>query len=199
MSSISTDCTPEDYIPLTSKHHYDILPREANYQSNAMSNPINSQQKYAFRSNSPASTFDFGKQLGKRLQAGSIIALIGELGCGKTLFTRGICVGLSVPERQVNSPTFAFVNEYLGRLPVFHIDLYRLNTIDEEFEIGLLDYLAKVGSGVIVLEWAEKALSLLPDDYLQVQFEVISSRKRQLILVDFGGKFIRLIKEFGDQ
>ena len=164
-----------------------------------MSNSINIQQKYAFRSNSPASTFNFGKQLGERLQAGSIIALTGELGCGKTLFTRGICVGLGVPERYVNSPTFAFVNEYLGRLPVFHIDLYRLNTIDEEFEIGMLDYLAKVGSGVIVLEWAEKALVLLPNDYLQVQFEVLSARRRQLTLVGFGEKSGSLLRELGDQ
>jgi tRNA threonylcarbamoyladenosine biosynthesis protein TsaE len=164
-----------------------------------MSNSINIQRKYAFRSSSPASTFNFGKQLGERLQSGSIIALIGELGCGKTLFTRGICVGLGVPERYVNSPTFAFVNEYLGRLPVFHIDLYRLNTIDEEFEIGLLDYLAKVGSGVIVLEWAEKALAFLPNDYLQVQFEVLSARRRQLALVGFGKKSCSLLEGFGRQ
>ncbi|HUU65049.1 MAG TPA: tRNA (adenosine(37)-N6)-threonylcarbamoyltransferase complex ATPase subunit type 1 TsaE [Dehalococcoidales bacterium] len=164
-----------------------------------MSNSINIRQKYAFRSNSPASTFNFGKQLGERLKTGSIIALIGELGCGKTLFTRGICVGLGVPERRVNSPTFAFVNEYLGRLPVFHIDLYRLNTIDEEFEIGLLDYLAKADSGVVVLEWAEKALVLLPNDYLQVQFEVLSARRRQLTLVGFGKKSSSLLRELGDQ
>jgi len=164
-----------------------------------MPNSINIQQKYVFRSNSPTSTFNFGRQLGKRLQSGSIIALIGELGCGKTLFTRGICVGLGVPERYVNSPTFAFVNEYLGRLPVFHIDLYRLNTIDEEFEIGLLDYLAKVGSGVIILEWAEKALALFPNDYLQVQFEVLSARRRQLTLVGFGKKSGSLLRELGDQ
>ena len=157
------------------------------------------QQKYVFVSSSPANTFSFAKRLGERLKAGSIIALIGELGCGKTLFTRGICVGLGVPERYVNSPTFAFVNEYLGRLPVFHIDLYRLNTIDEEFEIGILDYLAKADSGVMVLEWAEKALVLLPNDYLQVQFEVLSARRRQLTLVGFGDKSGSLLKELGDQ
>ena len=118
-----------------------------------MSYPLNIQQKYVFLSNSPAITFNFGRRLGERLKAGSIIALIGELGCGKTLFTRGICVGLGVPERYVSSPTFIFVNEYRGgRLPVFHIDLYRLDTIAEEFEIGILDYLAKADSGVIVVE-----------------------------------------------
>jgi tRNA threonylcarbamoyladenosine biosynthesis protein TsaE len=162
-----------------------------------MSDSPEIRQQYKFLSSSPASTFGFGKRVGERLKAGSIIALIGELGCGKTLFTRGICAGLGVPERQVNSPTFAFVNEYQGRLPVAHIDLYRLNTVDEEFEIGILDYLARADSGVMVLEWAEKALALLPDDYLQVQFEVLSARKRQLTLVGFGEKFGSLFEELG--
>ena len=101
-----------------------------------------------FFSNSPAATSDLGKRMGEQLKAGSIIALIGELGCGKTLFTRGICAGLGVPLKQVNSPTFVFVNEYYGKLPVFHMDLYRLGEIAEGFEIGILDYLARVGSGV---------------------------------------------------
>jgi tRNA threonylcarbamoyladenosine biosynthesis protein TsaE len=164
-----------------------------------MSYPLNIQQKYVFLSNSPATTFSFGKRVGERLKAGSIIALIGELGCGKTLFTRGICVGLGVLERYVSSPTFIFVNEYRGRLPVFHIDLYRLDTIAEEFEIGILDYLAKADSGVIVVEWAEKILSLLPDNYLQVHFQVLSARRRQLELVSFGERFDSLLGEVGNQ
>ncbi len=164
-----------------------------------MSYPLNIQQKYVFLSNSPATTFSFGKRVGERLKAGSIIALIGELGCGKTLFTRGICVGLGVLERYVSSPTFIFVNEYRGRLPVFHIDLYRLDTIAEEFEIGILDYLAKADSGVIVVEWAEKILSLLPDNYLQVHFQVLSARRRQLELVSFGERFDGLLGEVGNQ
>jgi len=164
-----------------------------------MSYPLNIQQKYVFLSNSPATTFSFGKRVGERLKAGSIIALIGELGCGKTLLTRGICVGLGVSERYVSSPTFIFVNEYRGRLPVFHIDLYRLDTIAEEFEIGILDYLAKADSGVIVVEWAEKILSLLPDNYLQVHFQVLSARRRQLELVSFGGRFDGLLREVGNQ
>ena len=154
---------------------------------------------YVFLSNSSAATYGFGKRVGEKLKAGSIIALIGELGCGKTLFTRGICVGLGVPSRYVNSPTFVFVNEYLGRLPVFHMDLYRLDTITEEFEIGILDYLAKADSGIIVVEWAEKILSLLPDNYLQVQFQVLSAWRRQLVLVAFGEKFGNLLKGLGEQ
>ena len=155
--------------------------------------------RYIFLSNSPASTFNFGKRVGKRLKAGSILALIGELGCGKTLLTRGICFGLDVPIRHVNSPTFVFVNEYFGRLPVFHVDLYRLGDIVEGFEIGILDYLAKAESGVIIVEWAEKILSLLPDNYLQVQFHVLSARKRQIVLSGFGERFGSLLGELGKQ
>ena len=150
---------------------------------------------YIFLSSSPATTFNFGKRLGKRLAAGSIIALIGELGCGKTLFTRGICAGLDVPIKQVSSPTFIIVNEYLGKLPVFHLDLYRLGGIAEGFEIGILDYLARAEAGVLIVEWAEKILSILPKGYLEVQFQVLSARKRQLDLSGFGEKVSSLLKE----
>ena len=136
-----------------------------------------------------------GKKIGERLEMGSVIALIGELGCGKTLMTRGICMGLGVPERLVNSPTFAFVNEYHGRLPVFHIDLYRLDTLTEELGIGMLDYLKRGASGVIIVEWAEKMRSLLPESYLQVEFEVLTARKRRLILTGIGDKFTHLLEE----
>ena len=155
--------------------------------------------RYLFLSNSPAATSGLGKRMGERLKAGSVIALMGELGCGKTLLTRGICAGLGVPLRQVNSPTFVFVNEYLGKLPVFHMDLYRLGEIAEGFEIGILDYLARAESGVIVVEWAEKILSLLPDDHLKVQFQVFSARKRQIVFSALGDRFSSLLKELGGQ
>ena len=155
--------------------------------------------KHIFLSNSPAATFSLGRRLGGKLQAGSLVALMGELGCGKTLFTRGICAGLGVPGRQVNSPTFVFVNEYLGRLPIFHIDVYRLGEIAEGFDIGILDYLARADSAVVVVEWAEKVLSLLPDDYLLVRFQGLSARKRQLEFSGFGEKFNGLLVELGDR
>ena len=102
-----------------------------------------------------------------------------------------------MPLRQVNSPTFVLVNEYQGKLPVFHMDLYRLGEIAEGFEIGLLDYLARAESGLIVVEWAEKVLSLLPDDHLEVHFQVLSARKRQIVLSARGRKFNSLFKELG--
>ena len=153
--------------------------------------------RYIFFSNGPNATSGLGKRMGEHLKAGSVIALIGELGCGKTLFTRGICAGLGVPIRQVNSPTFVFVNEYYGKLPVFHMDLYRMGEIAEGFEIGILDYLARTGSGVMVVEWSEKILSLLPDDHLKVEFNIVSARKREIVLSAYGDRFSSLLRELG--
>lgn len=147
-----------------------------------------------FLSDSPEETFRYGKRLGKKLEAGSIIALIGELGCGKTLFTRGICEGVGVFERYVSSPTFAFVNEYAGKLPVFHMDLYRLNTTDELFELGILDYLRRVETGIMVVEWAEKIIGILPEDYLKIEFRVLSLNSRRLELESVGGRFDKYLE-----
>ena len=153
--------------------------------------------KYVVSSDSPSATFNLGKRLGKQLGPGSIVALMGELGCGKTLFTRGICAGLSVPERQVNSPSYVLVNEYQGKLPIFHMDLYRLEDIGDGFDIGILDYLARAEAGVMVVEWAEKVLSLLPAEHIEVQIQVRSPRKRQLIFTGFGKRFGSLLRELG--
>lgn len=151
--------------------------------------------KYEFFSSSPAATLSLGKRIGERLPQGSVIALTGELGCGKTLLTRGICDGLGVPLRQVNSPTFVLVNEYRGRLPVFHIDLYRLSGIDDGFEIGIMDYFSRAASGVMIIEWAEKMNSLLPDDLLKVEFDIISARKRRIVFSSSAGRFAAIFKE----
>ena len=144
---------------------------------------------FTYYSQNPADTQSLGERLGKCLKPGIVMALIGELGCGKTLLTRGICAGLKVPLRQVNSPTFVLVNEYRGRLPVYHMDLYRLGDIDEIVDIGLLDYLRRTESGVMIIEWAEKVLDLLPDDHLKIEIEILSTRKRQLSFSAVGIKY----------
>ncbi len=141
---------------------------------------------------------NFGKRLGKKMEAGTLLALTGELGCGKTLLTRGICAGLDVPVRYVNSPTFVFVNEYRGgKCTVYHMDLYRLEDIEEGFGIGILDYLARMESGIIIVEWAEKILSLLPENRLNIQFEVLSQKERQLALSGCEERYEKLFRELG--
>ena len=152
-------------------------------------------QRRLFLTSSPSATQDLGKRIGEKLSPGSVIALIGELGCGKTCFTKGLCAGLGIPKRYVNSPTFTFVNEYKGRLPVFHLDLYRVESVVMSLEVGVLDYLLQAESGVAVIEWAEKILPLLSDSYLTVNFSVPSSKKREIMLVGFGEGFCKLLGE----
>jgi tRNA threonylcarbamoyladenosine biosynthesis protein TsaE len=137
--------------------------------------------KYNFLSDSPDATLSLGKKIGGKLVPGSIIALTGELGCGKTLFTRGICIGLGVPERHVNSPTFVLVNEYKGRMPVFHLDMYQMNTPADAVELGITDYLARARAGVMIIEWAERIFSVLPPDILNVNFTVLSEQQRRIV------------------
>ena len=155
-------------------------------------------EKRLFITTSPSATQDLGKRIGEKLSPGSVVALIGELGCGKTCFAKGLCSGLGIPKREVNSPSFTYVNEYKGRLPVFHADLYRAEDMVTSLEVGVLDYLLQAESGVAVIEWAERILSLLPDSYLQVNFSVLSSKKRQLTLVGYGERFGRLLGELGE-
>ena len=152
-------------------------------------------KQFIFHSNSPAATTEFGEKIGRQINEGSVIGLTGELGCGKTLLTRGICAGLGVPLRQVNSPTFIMINEYRGRLPVFHLDMYQIGTEAEVIELGITDYLVRAKSGVMIIEWAEKIVSLLPDDLLSINFEVVSARKRRLELTTIDDRFEDLFKE----
>jgi tRNA threonylcarbamoyladenosine biosynthesis protein TsaE len=151
--------------------------------------------EYLFISHSPAATSSLGKKTGGLLETGAVIGLIGELGCGKTLLTRGICAGLDVPLRQVNSPTFVLVNEYQGRLPVFHLDLYRIGSEADGVELGIADYLRRAASGVIIIEWAEKIMSLLSYDILKVEFEILSARKRRIVFRSAAKRYAGLFRE----
>ena len=124
-------------------------------------------------------TIAAGARLAKKLKRGDVVALIGELGAGKTVFTKGIAGGLGVKDaRYVNSPTFVIIKEYKGRLPLYHFDLYRLDessVIDaENFE----EYF--YGDGVSVIEWADKARGLLPKKYFEVKLSVTGENKRKI-------------------
>lgn len=107
-----------------------------------------------------------GVRLGQLIQPGAVIAYTGDLGAGKTAFTRGMARGLGIPDR-VTSPTFTIVNEYEGgRLPLFHFDMYRLGSSDELFDIGWEDYLAR--GGVCAVEWSENVDDALDEDAIRV-------------------------------
>lgn len=127
------------------------------------------RESKSFVMRSPEETEEFGERLAEGLSAGSVVALCGELGAGKTVLAKGIARGLGV-EGYLKSPSFTIVNEYgEGRIPLYHIDLYRLaqGEIDEgEDGLALEEYL--YGDGVCIIEWAERAPSLIPEDAVRV-------------------------------
>ena len=135
-------------------------------------------------SNSEQETEALGRRLGERLKPGSVIAYTGDLGAGKTAFTRGLARGLGILG-QVTSPTFTIVNEYEGgRLPLFHFDMYRLGSADELFDIGWEDYLAR--NGVCAVEWSENVDEALEEDTIRVDIRRGESDHQRVISIQGG-------------
>lgn len=122
-----------------------------------------------WETNSPEETFSLGEQIGQQAAAGQIYTLNGDLGVGKTVFTQGIAKGLGIAE-PVNSPTFTIVQIYEeGRLPFYHFDVYRIAEVEEMEEIGYEDYF--YGSGICLIEWAERIQEILPEEYYKITIE----------------------------
>jgi tRNA threonylcarbamoyladenosine biosynthesis protein TsaE len=122
----------------------------------------------AFRTHSPEETQEIGVEIGRQLNPGDVVALIGDLGVGKTCLTQGIARGAGVYQDQtVNSPSYILINEYAGKIPVYHIDLYRLQRLEDIVALGLEEYLE--GDGICVIEWADRMGELLPESYIQVR------------------------------
>ncbi len=134
-----------------------------------------------FVSNSEEETEALGRRLGETLERGAVVAFTGDLGAGKTAFTRGLAKGLDIPDR-VTSPTFTIVNEYEGgRLPLFHFDMYRLSSADELFEIGWEDYLAR--GGVCAVEWSENVKEALDRQTIWVEIRRGEGQDQRLIQI----------------
>ena len=133
----------------------------------------------AIVTNSEAETMLEGVGLGGTLGPGSVVALYGDLGAGKTAFTRGLARGLGI-SMNVSSPTFTIVNEYPGRIPLFHFDMYRLEAESELFDIGWDDYLER--GGVCVVEWSEKVPGAFPAGTIKVKLENLGGDARRLVV-----------------
>ena len=132
-------------------------------------------------SRSPEETQSIGRILGNYCHPGDIILLIGDIGTGKTCLTQGILWGLD-SEEYARSPTFVIVLEYRGRLKMYHMDLYRLDTANEISELGLDEYL--FGDDVCVIEWADKIPDVIPKQHLIVKVDYLEETERQLTLTD---------------
>jgi tRNA threonylcarbamoyladenosine biosynthesis protein TsaE len=142
-----------------------------------------------------AATEALGRQLAGRLFPGSVIALIGPLGAGKTVLTRAIVEGLGGDPRQVSSPTFALIHEYSARLPVYHFDAYRLPNEDAFAELGVQEYFA--GDGVCVVEWADRVPGVLPAEYLRITIEPTGHTSRRFLIEARGPAYKTLHPLFG--
>ena len=124
--------------------------------------------------------------MGIQLINGNIIALIGDLGGGKTWFTKGVAIGLEIDPYYIVSPTFTLVNEYLGRQQLFHIDLYRIKNKTEILALDLEDYFSR--EGIVVIEWADRWPGELPEERIQVELKIVDEHTREL---EFSGNHPR--------
>jgi tRNA threonylcarbamoyladenosine biosynthesis protein TsaE len=141
---------------------------------------------------SPEETQKIGVKLGELALPGDIFLLVGGLGVGKTCLTQGIAWGLGIKEYAA-SPSFVVIRELQGRLPLYHIDFYRLDHLEEIAELGLDDYL--YGKGVCVLEWAEKGLSLLPEEHLLIEMGYLSDSERRLRFKPGGKRYKEIVAQ----
>jgi tRNA threonylcarbamoyladenosine biosynthesis protein TsaE len=155
--------------------------------------PVFGQQTLDFISHSETQTRRLGVRLASLLHPGDVLALVGDLGSGKTRWIQGVCRGLGVTDPVV-SPSFTLVNEYAGRWPVFHIDLYRLANASEALTFGLEDYL--YGSGICLIEWADRARNLLPSAYLTIELYHLEETKRRVVIRPHGHRFETLLEAF---
>ena len=136
-----------------------------------------------FITNSTEETYKLGIDIAKKLKAGDIINLNGDLGAGKTYFTKGIAKGLEIDD-YITSPTFTIVNEYEGRLPLYHFDVYRINDTREMYEIGFDEYI--YGSGVSVIEWGDIISDLIPDYAIKINIKRLDENTREIEIDDKG-------------
>ncbi len=137
-------------------------------------------------------TRKLGTKIGELIKPGQIILLSGELGSGKTILVKGIGRALGIDENEVTSPSYTLIHEYQGDYPLYHMDLYRLNSADELYDIGFEEYLEK--RGIIVIEWPEIADEILLSDFLKLKFKILNINKRK-ILIEACGKKSSKVKE----
>ena len=142
---------------------------------------------------SPRQTMSWGNKLGRLLEGGEIIGLIGELGAGKTCFVRGVAQGLEVDkDAWIRSPSFTLINEYQGRLPVYHIDLYRIETRTQLEGLNLREYLYSDGASLI--EWFEHLPAGEVDAYLEVGVAYVDGNRRQLMFSPHGQRYEGIVE-----
>lgn len=147
----------------------------------------------AFMTFSDKETVELGRRLGSLLTDGDVVALTGELGSGKTWFTKGIALGLGVAEGTVvASPSFAIANEYQGRCPFIHMDLYRLESLSEFVSAGLEEFFC--GEGVAAVEWADRLPDVVPQRAVNVLFRIVNEHVREITFSGFHPRSLEILE-----
>jgi len=135
-------------------------------------------ESFSLISSSEAETQKIGREFGQHLRRGMVIALVGDLGAGKTQFVKGVASAMEIDPSIVSSPTFTIAHEYEGLLPIHHLDLYRLDGADEVRRSGVHEYLG--GDGICLVEWPERAETLLPEHTILVRLQHLGGDRRQI-------------------
>ncbi len=154
------------------------------------------EQELELASQSEAETIDIGRRIGRGLAAGDLVLLLAPFGAGKTHLAKGIAAGLGADPDEVNSPSFVLINEYVagqerGRIPIYHADLYRIETDHDLATSGLEECFN--GDGVCLIEWAERAAGALPDERLAIHISETGEKSRRLRLVPHGPRYAALV------
>ena len=154
----------------------------------------NLRHKIVIQSRSASETARIGKTIGSRLLPGDVVALVGELGVGKTQFIKGLAAGVGIENSAyISSPSFTLIQEYPGEMPFYHIDLFRLGREREVEELGLDDYFQ--GRGITAIEWADHIPSLLPKELLFISIAYIDANVRSLEIAGKGKRYLNLVDQ----
>lgn len=132
-----------------------------------------------FISKSTTDTENFAQEFSKQLKPNDVIAFLGGMGCGKTAFVRGLAKGLNV-YGEISSPTFSLVNEYPGKIPLYHFDMYRINDLEDLYSIGFFDYLDL--DGILAIEWSENITNVLPQTAIFIEIKKIDDEQREILI-----------------
>jgi len=150
-------------------------------------------ERFNLISQNPSETHRFGASIGRLAMPGDIFLLVGKLGAGKTCLTQGIARGLGI-EEYIPSPSYVLIREFHGRLPLYHVDLYRLDLPQEIADLGLDDYL--YGKGICVIEWAEKGSSLIPPEHMLIRIDYLGDTERSFQLEAYGRHYMEMLDKF---
>jgi tRNA threonylcarbamoyladenosine biosynthesis protein TsaE len=143
-------------------------------------------------------TIELGNLIGSLLKAGDVVALMGQLGAGKTYLTKGIAEGQGVKDRkEVTSPSFVLVKQYMGRMPIYHFDAYRIKSPDEMYDIDCVGFFW--GEGISIIEWADKVMECLPDDFIKVTIETVGQTSRDIHVSYQGERYRSFMEEFKER